>query len=259
MTVRVVVADDDADYRLLLRLALDPDPRFSVIGEASDGDELVSAVTDTRAELAIIDCDMGAGEAFEALPQLRATAPDCRLVFVSGYGDDDLQRVSRAAGAVGYLRKDTAASRLADELAALVALVDMVGEVLDVSSTRLDADPRSPGAARRFVATTLEDWGAGNLTEVVTLLVSELVTNSVVHAASEVDVLVQLTPEVARVEVSDRSEGAPVVRDPYEDDESGRGLGIVESVSRAWGVRPRSGGGKTIWFEVARNDTVPSP
>ncbi|MGH9277593.1 MAG: response regulator [Acidimicrobiales bacterium] len=252
MTKRVVVADDDADYRLMIRLALEPDDRFSVVGDASDGDSLVSVAAATGAEVAFVDCDMTSGDAFDALHRLRSAAPGCCVVLASAYGDDDLRRVSRAAGAVGYIRKDTAASRLGDDLAGLVALVGLVDQVLDASSTRLGADLRSAREARSFVTSTLDTWGIGNVAEVVTLLVSELVTNAVVHAHSEVDVVVQLTPEAARVEVSDGSDTAPVVRSASSSDESGRGLAFVDSLSRAWGVRRRPGGGKTIWFEVSR-------
>jgi CheY-like chemotaxis protein/anti-sigma regulatory factor (Ser/Thr protein kinase) len=250
--VRVVVADGDPDYRLLVRLALEPDGRFSVVGEAASGSELVAAVETGAPDLAFIAADMGGGAAFDALPHLRRLAPGCRIILVSSHGADDLQRAARAAGAVGYLRKDTAASRLADEVWALTALVGAVSEVLVASSTRFGADLRSAREARRFVTSALDDWGIGDVAEVVTLLVSELVTNAIVHAESEVDVVVQLTPEVARVEVSDTSEAEPVIRPTGQEDESGRGLAIVDSFSRAWGVRPRHGGGKTIWFEVVR-------
>ncbi len=259
MTSRVVVADDDADYRLLIRLALDPDARFSVVGETGDPSALLSTVLTSAADVAFVDCDMPEGAAFQAVAQLRAEAPACRVVLVSAYGEDELRRVSRVAGAVGYLRKDTPASRLADELDALVALVGLVNDVLAASSTRLTADLRSARAARTFVRSALDGWGMGNVAEIVTLLVSELVTNAVVHARSEVDVAVQLTPDGARVEVSDHSEEAPVVRAAESEDESGRGMAIVDSLSRAWGVRSRPDGGKTIWFEVGRSDVPARP
>ena len=92
----------------------------------------------------------------------------------------------------------------------------------------------------------------GDLTDAVTLLVSELVTNAVVHAGSDVEVMVRLTSTVARIEVTDASADSPVPRDAAHDEDSGRGLALVGSLARRWGVRPAPGGGKTVWFEVDR-------
>jgi len=190
---------------------------------------------------------------------------------VSGHSPDDLRVAARSAGALGYISKETAPSRLPDDLVALAGLVDAVEAVLHEASTRLEGDLRSPGAARRFVSQQLSDWDDGSLLEVVTLLVSELVANAVVHAGSHVDVLVQLTDEIARVEVSDASDtlpgaghadvdasGEPTVGadadlglDP-DADTSGRGLAIVEALAERWGARRRPAGGKTVWFEVRR-------
>ncbi len=253
MTARAVIADDDADYRLLVRLALGPDARFSVVGETGDASQLVAAVQAGDADLALVECDLDGGGGFEAMARLRAAVPQCRVILLSAFGEDELRRASRVAGAVGYLSKDTPASRFADELDTLLALVGAVDQVLAASSSRFDADLQSAREARTFVNHALDTWGMGNVAEIVSLLVSELVTNAVVHARSEVDVVVQLMPDAARVEVSDRSETAPVVRAAGSEDESGRGMAIVDSLSRAWGVRARSGGGKTIWFEVARS------
>ncbi len=81
---------------------------------------------------------------------------------------------------------------------------------------------------------------------------SELVTNAVLHAGSDVEVAVQLTATAARVEVTDASGEAVVPRDARSDEDSGRGLALVGSLARRWGVRPAPGGGKTVWFEVDR-------
>jgi DNA-binding NarL/FixJ family response regulator len=259
MTARLVIADDDADFRLLLRLALGSDSRFSLVGEAGDADELVAVAGAAHAHVALVECDMAGADAFDALPLLRAAAPGCRVVLVSGYGDDDVRFASRVSGAVGYLRKDTPASRLADELSAVAALVGLVQDVLEESSTHLDPDLRSAGQARRFVTEALGNWGLDEVSEIVALLVSELVTNAIVHARSDVDVAVHLTADAARVEVSDRSPQVPVVRTADDQDESGRGLAIVQSLARAWGVRPRADGGKTIWFEVERPGVSAAP
>ena len=127
-------------------------------------------------------------------------------------------------------------------------------QLLTEASQRFEQDTQSPRAARRFVTQALTGWDddAGDLTDTVTLLVSELVTNAVVHAGSEVVVMVQLTPTAARVEMTDASADAVAPRDAGADEDSGRGLALVGSLARRWGIRPAPGGGKTVWFEVER-------
>ncbi|MEW6477450.1 MAG: response regulator [Actinomycetota bacterium] len=251
---RVLVVDDDPDYRLLVRLVLAPETGFEVVAEAGDGVTAVAAAESTQPDLVLLDCTLPGGDAFDALPALREAAPEARIVLVSGHDPADLQVASRSAGAVGYLTKETPARRLAVELDALVGLVGAVEQLLTEASQRFEQDQQSPRAARRFVSQALTGWDdeEGDLTDTVTLLVSELVTNAVVHAGSEVEVLVRLTSTAARIEVTDASAEAISPRDAAADEDSGRGLALVGSLARRWGVRPAPGGGKTVWFEVDR-------
>jgi DNA-binding NarL/FixJ family response regulator len=249
---RVLLVDDDPDYRLLVRLALASEPQFEVVGEARDGREAVAIAARARPDLVLLDCSMPGTDAFDGLPELRQACPDGRVILLSGYATADLEMAARLAGALGFLVKDIPPRRLAGELATLAGLVDAVESVVCQASTRFTGDPRSAGEARRFVASTLEEWRLGPLLETVTLLTSELVTNAIVHAGSEVDVVVRLTGESARVEVTDRSDAPPAPRTPAEEESSGRGLALVEALARRWGTRRLVSGGKTVWFEVIR-------
>jgi DNA-binding NarL/FixJ family response regulator len=255
--VRVLLVDDDPDYRLLVRLALDGEPGFEVVGEARDGREAAKVAAREAPDLVLLDCSMPGADAFDGLPDLRRACPDGRVILLSGYATADLEVAARLAGALGFLAKDTPPSRLASELATLTGLVDAVESVVYQVSTSFAGDPRSAGEARRFVAKTLEDWQLGPLLDTVTLLTSELVTNAIVHAGSEVDVVVRLTGEAARVEVTDRSAAPPEPRVAGESDSSGRGLALVEALARRWGTRRLASGGKTVWFEIARAATGP--
>jgi len=251
---RVLVVDDDPDYRLLVRLALAAGSGFEVVAEAGDGPAAVAAAEEARPDLVLLDCTLPGGDAFDVLPRLRAAAPEARIVLVSGHDPADLRLASRSAGAVGYLTKATPARRLASELDALLGLVDAVEQLLAEASRRFDHDAQTPRAARRFVSEALTAWGddEDDLTDTVTLLVSELVTNAVVHAGSDVEVMVRLTATAARVEVTDASTNGVAPRQATAEEDSGRGLALVGNLARRWGVRAAPGGGKTVWFEIER-------
>ncbi len=251
---RVLVVDDDPDYRLLVRLALAPHNGFEVVAEAGDGSAAVAEAQREQPDLVLLDCTLPGADAFDTLPALRAAAPDARIVLMSGHDPADLRVASRSAGAVGYLTKETPARRLADELDALVGLVGAVEQLLSEASQRFDQDTQSPRAARRFVSQVLTGWDddEGDLVDTVTLLVSELVTNAVLHAGSDVEVMVRLTSTAARIEVTDASAESIAPRDATTEEASGRGLALVGSLAQRWGVRPAPGGGKTVWFELNR-------
>lgn len=251
---RVLVVDDDPDYRFLVRLALGTAGGFEVVAEAGDGQAAVVAAEREQPDVVLLDCRMPGADAFDALPGLRAAAPDARIVLVSGADLADLRTATRSAGAIGYLTKQTPARRLAAELEALVGLVEAVEQLLSEASRRFEQDTQSARAARRFVTEALTGWDddEGDLIDTVTLLVSELVTNAVLHAGSEVEVMVRLTDTAARIEVTDASAESIAPRDAAIDEDHGRGLALVGTLARRWGVRSAQGGGKTVWFEVDR-------
>jgi anti-sigma regulatory factor (Ser/Thr protein kinase) len=114
---------------------------------------------------------------------------------------------------------------------------------------RLNGEPASARAARRFVADTLSDWSCGHLADDAALLVSELVTNAVIHARSDVALRLWRTGSGIRVEIADR-DPKPVVRRPADPEAlGGRGLYLVDTLARDWGVRPAKPG-KAVWFEL---------
>ena len=83
------------------------------------------------------------------------------------------------------------------------------------------------------------------------LLLSEVVTNAIGHCASAIDVVVQIIDDRVRVEVWDDDwEESPVLRAVHTADEHGRGLQLVDSLARDWGV-VYSDPKKAIWFEIA--------
>jgi DNA-binding NarL/FixJ family response regulator len=250
---RVVIADDNEDVRAILTFAMVRTGRFEVVASVEDGNAAVEAAARLAPDLVLLDLAMPGGSGLDALPRLRSAAPGARVVVVSGFPGDGLGAVVRDRGAVGYVQKGLSPKRIIDEILAVAGVLDAVEEVLARSQRTLGPDISSSAAARRFMEETLSRWSCGELLDVVNLLVSELVTNAVVHGGSEADVSVILTPRALRVEVGDRDEFVPAAQADDDWATSGRGLALVEALSQAWGVESVEGG-KVIWFEVARPD-----
>jgi anti-sigma regulatory factor (Ser/Thr protein kinase) len=111
------------------------------------------------------------------------------------------------------------------------------------------ADLRSAAQARHHAEHVLSRWGLGSVLDVVRLLVSELVVNAVTHAGSAADLTLCVVGPRLRVEVSDRSQEAPQLRDCAPMSPDGRGLLILDDLAEDWGV-DIGPSGKTVWFEV---------
>ncbi|MGH8928741.1 MAG: ATP-binding protein, partial [Acidimicrobiia bacterium] len=84
-------------------------------------------------------------------------------------------------------------------------------------------------------------------------LVSELVTNAVLHARTPFLVKVTVAPDLIRVSVTDGDRTQPLMKQHGLSDPTGRGLRIVDAMADRWGVDPDVDG-KTVWFELERLD-----
>ncbi len=243
-TTTVLVADDDPDYRLLVRLALDG---HAHVLEAADADELVEVGGRRRPDVVLLDVSLPGG--FRALRRLTRPA---KVVLVASRPPDELAAMAAATGAVGYLGKDLAPSELPAAISDVMSVVDRLESLLAKAFSRLPAELRSAGEARAMVRRTLDGWCDEDLLDDIALCVSELVTNAVVHAGSAPRILVHVRPTVIHVEISDDSDVMPVVKQADPHDTSGRGMAILGGLSDRWGSRRRSGGGKTVWFDITR-------
>jgi len=111
--------------------------------------------------------------------------------------------------------------------------------------------PESAGKARRLVAAALCSHARPETVHDATVVVSELVTNAVIHASTAVTVGLQLLPGGgARIEVGDASSWPPTPRRATADQPGGRGLILVDALSKEWGVS-NTADGKTVWAEIA--------
>lgn len=244
---RVLVVDPDADYRLIVRLGLDGAEGFGPVLEAADAEQAVALAAREAPDIVLLAASVTG--AFDSVPRLEPA----RVVLVSSRSPEELAAVAAAAGAVGYIGKDLAPTDLPAAITDVTRVMDRLEAVLAKASERLPAHLRSAGEARDLVRSTLDGWTDDDRIDDIVLCVSELVTNAVVHAASSPRVVVQVRPAVIHVEVSDASDVLPVPRDAEPNDTSGRGMSILTGFSDRWGSLRRSGGGKTVWFDVARN------
>ena len=126
--------------------------------------------------------------------------------------------------------------------------------------------PSSVGAARRLVRELVTVAGRTDLVDDAELLVSEVVTNALIHAGSPIRVRGQVGRRGIRVEVSDASPHHPALRDYANTAGTGRGLGLLVELVDDWGVASGEVG-KTVWFEVgakrsrepSNHDEAPAP
>jgi PAS domain S-box-containing protein len=119
-----------------------------------------------------------------------------------------------------------------------------------VGALSIAPESSSVGAARRFVEQRLADTGlVEDVIETAVLLTSELVTNAVIHAGTELHVRVSVGVGVL-VEVRDETEQLPLQRNHSDDAVGGRGLDLVELLADNFGVVPIAGAGKSVWFVV---------
>ncbi|MDQ1047108.1 SpoIIE family protein phosphatase [Streptomyces sp. V4I2] len=115
------------------------------------------------------------------------------------------------------------------------------------------AEPERVAVARQQLRELLHDWASADQVDSAVLLLSETLTNVLVHTDADALLLAEVRGDPGerrmRVEVTDTSDDLPHKRRPGELASSGRGLVLIELLADVWGVDPR-GEGKSIWFEL---------
>ena len=250
MSLRLLVVDDNPDYRVLVRYAL-AESDIEVVGEATSVAEALRFAGELQPDLILLDVVMQGDDALASLQPLRDAAPGAAVAVVASYAEHELWGLSPHTDGVAYLSKGTPPQRLCDELVRVAKSARAVSDVLAVERERFPSDVQSARAARKFAAKVLSAWECKDVEDAVLLLVSELVTNAVIHAHTDVDVILRLRPERVRVEVVDDAAAYVQRRDAASGDQSGRGMALTEALAEAWGVDTLVAG-KSVWFEVAR-------
>lgn len=116
--IKILIADDHLLIRQGLRLVLDTELDFELVGEASDGNEALSLCKKLKPDVVLMDLRMPNMDGLTAIEKLRAEQPEIAVVILTTFNEDDLMFRGLQAGARGYLLKDTDRSTLFDTIRA---------------------------------------------------------------------------------------------------------------------------------------------
>lgn len=141
MTIRVLVADDQAVVRDGVVLLLGSAQDIEVVGQAGDGHEAVRLAAGTRPDVALVDLRMPGLDGVQVTAELLAADPGARVLILTTYADDDAVIPALRAGAAGYLTKDATGEAV-------------LAAVRDVAAGRTVLDP---AVQRRLVQLVVSD------------------------------------------------------------------------------------------------------
>jgi DNA-binding NarL/FixJ family response regulator len=116
--IRVLVVDDQALFREGLRTLLSLQPDIEVVAEAGDGEQALRLAGTSRPDVVLMDMKMPTLDGVAATRRLRTQLPECRVVALTTFDDDEYVFEALRAGAVGYLLKDASAERLVEAIRA---------------------------------------------------------------------------------------------------------------------------------------------
>ena len=181
--MRILIVDDQMLIRRGISMLLGTEEGIEVVGEASDGNEALSAVETLRPDVVLSDAQMPVMGGVQLIAELRLTHPDLPVIILTTFDDGDLVRRAIAAGAAGFLLKDSSTE---DIVRALRAVIDgglaIDPRVARAALTRPSAEGASAAAipspiavltrAERAVATEVAT-GATNGEIAQTLVIAE--------------------------------------------------------------------------------------
>ena len=205
-SIRVLLVDDHGIMRAGLRMLLETQPGLTVVGEASTCADTLALATDTQPDVIVLDLDLGGENAIESIPTLLHTAPDTRILVLTGVRDPEVHRQAIRHGAVGLVVKEKAVETLLQAITKVRAgevwlEPTMVARVLG-DLTRPPSPPQPSAEAAKIARLTERER------EVITL-VGEGLRNKHIAARlyiSEATVRHHLTAIFAKLDVSDRFE-----------------------------------------------------
>jgi two-component system response regulator DesR len=134
MSVRVLLAEDQATVRGALSALLDLETDIEIVAEASRGDEVVPAALTTSPDVALLDIEMPGGDGLGAAAELAGHLPSCRVIILTTFGRSGYLKRAMESGAVGFLLKDAPSSELATAVRRVMDGERVVDPVLAASA-----------------------------------------------------------------------------------------------------------------------------
>ena len=204
--VRVLIVDDHGIMRAGLRMLLESQSGIMVVGEASSCADALALATCTQPDVIVLDLDLGGENAVESIPTLLHTAPETRILVLTGLRDPEVHRQAIRHGALGLVFKEKAVETLLQAITKVRAgevwlEPTMIARVLgDLTQPQLS--PQISSEATKVTRLTERER------EVITL-VGEGLRNRHIAARlyiSEATVRHHLTAIFAKLDVSDRFE-----------------------------------------------------
>ena len=112
--ISVFLVDDVPELRELIRLGMDEDPDFEVVGEAGDGRTAIDGIAETRPAAVLLDLSMPDMNGFEAIPAIREDNPEVAIIILSGFSADRMGPRALERGADAYVEKGTPIQEVRD-------------------------------------------------------------------------------------------------------------------------------------------------
>ena len=125
-TIRILIADDHADIRRIVRSTLEQQAHFQVCGEAHDGGEAVKKAQRLKPDVVILNICMPVLNGFEAAREIRTTLPETAIIILSSQADKRYIEEAKRVGARAYIVKDKAGEAFIKAIEAAVIGGDFV-------------------------------------------------------------------------------------------------------------------------------------
>ena len=114
--IRIIIADDHQLFRNGLKILLNAFPDFEVAGEASNGFEFLNTISNTKADIALMDINMPDMDGIEATKQALKLYPELNIIALSMYGEEEYYYKMVDAGAKGFILKDSDISEVREAI-----------------------------------------------------------------------------------------------------------------------------------------------
>jgi DNA-binding NarL/FixJ family response regulator len=119
MALRIVLCDDTAAIRLLLRVGLELDDRFEVVGESVNGREAIDVAAAQRPDAVLLDLAMPVMDGLQAIPKILDVSPETKIVVLTGFDAAQMYDETIELGAAAYVEKGAEVDDIADTIYAV--------------------------------------------------------------------------------------------------------------------------------------------